>query len=71
MMNTALSCSPGNHLWDILGGALLKAAARRKDLDRQYHHFTRMLEICQTCRGKYATGNFPGFGGETPVTHPH
>jgi hypothetical protein len=37
MMKTALYCSLGNYHWHIFGGALLAAAVRHKDLDRQYH----------------------------------
>lgn len=51
--------------------AKLAEVARHKDLTLQHHHFTRMLEICQTCHGKYATDKLPRFGGKAPVTHSH
>lgn len=51
--------------------AKLAEAARRRDPDLQQYFFSRMLETCQTCHGKYATDRFPALGGKIPATHSH
>lgn len=54
-----------------LMAAKLAEAARHQDGDLQTHYFGRMLEMCQTCHGRFASDRFPGFGGKPPAVHAH